>query len=102
MQGTFIPLARPLLAAIASAFLVACGSSLQTDQLDLNVPSPEWQDQIVYFILTDRFSDGDPTNDNQAPANSTRATTPNTVAEIFAGFSRKSPISRAWAQRRSG
>ncbi|TCF97583.1 hypothetical protein BZM26_30750 [Paraburkholderia strydomiana] len=44
---------------------MACGSSVQTDQLDLNVPSPEWQDQIVYFILTDRFSDGDPTNDNQ-------------------------------------
>ncbi|HEX8828785.1 MAG TPA: alpha-amylase family glycosyl hydrolase [Xanthobacteraceae bacterium] len=65
MRNTYVRVARLLLAAIATAVIVACGSSDQTSQLDLNVPSPAWQDQIVYFILTDRFNDGDPSNDNQ-------------------------------------
>ena len=56
---------RAAIATIAALCIAACGSSDQTDALDLNVPSPVWQDQIVYFILTDRFNDGDPTNDNQ-------------------------------------
>ena len=31
----------------------------------LQVPSPEWVDQILYFIVTDRFMDGDSTNNDQ-------------------------------------
>ena len=31
----------------------------------LHVPSPDWRDQIVYFLLTDRFADGDPKNNDQ-------------------------------------
>jgi hypothetical protein len=31
----------------------------------LHVPSPDWRDQIIYFVMTDRFSNGDPGNDNQ-------------------------------------
>ena len=31
----------------------------------LHVPSPDWQDQILYFIVTDRFMDGDTTNNDQ-------------------------------------
>lgn len=31
----------------------------------LQVPSPEWRDQIIYFIMTDRFDDGNPANSNQ-------------------------------------
>lgn len=31
----------------------------------LHVPSPDWRDQIVYFVVTDRFDDGDPRNDDQ-------------------------------------
>lgn len=31
----------------------------------LHVPSPAWEEQVVYFVLTDRFNDGDPTNDDQ-------------------------------------
>lgn len=33
--------------------------------LSLQVASPEWQDQIIYFILVDRFFDGDPSNNDQ-------------------------------------
>lgn len=31
----------------------------------LSMPSPDWRDQIVYFVLTDRFANGDPANDDQ-------------------------------------
>jgi glycosidase len=28
-------------------------------------PSPDWRDQVIYFVLTDRFADGDPSNNDQ-------------------------------------
>lgn len=31
----------------------------------LHVPSPDWRDQVIYFVLTDRFADGDPRNNDQ-------------------------------------
>ncbi|MDC0711318.1 alpha-amylase family glycosyl hydrolase [Stigmatella sp. ncwal1] len=31
----------------------------------LQVPSPDWRDQIIYFVMTDRFANGDPGNDDQ-------------------------------------
>ena len=31
----------------------------------LHVPSPQWRDQVLYFVMTDRFADGDPANDDQ-------------------------------------
>ncbi len=33
--------------------------------LKLHVPSPDWRDQVIYFALTDRFDDGDPSNNDQ-------------------------------------
>ena len=35
------------------------------ENLLLHVPSPQWQDQIIYFLMIDRFADGDPTNNDQ-------------------------------------
>lgn len=58
--------------AVASLSLYACGGSdsppvvcCAPKPLTLHVPSPEWQDQIVYFVMTDRFNDGDTTNNDQ-------------------------------------
>ena len=31
----------------------------------LHVPSPDWRDQVIYMLMTDRFDDGDPTNTDQ-------------------------------------
>jgi glycosidase len=31
----------------------------------LHVPSPDWRDQVIYFLMTDRFDDGDPRNNDQ-------------------------------------
>ncbi|MGV2435026.1 MAG UNVERIFIED_CONTAM: hypothetical protein LVT10_09240 [Anaerolineae bacterium] len=44
-------------------------SVLAQDAPDLlHVPSPTWEDQIIYFVMTDRFNDGDPTNNQQGVA----------------------------------
>ena len=32
---------------------------------ELHVPSPDWREQIIYFVMLDRFNDGDATNNNQ-------------------------------------
>ena len=34
-------------------------------ELQLHVPSPQWQDQIIYFLMIDRFEDGNPQNNDQ-------------------------------------
>lgn len=31
----------------------------------LHVPSPDWRDQVIYMLMIDRFSDGDPGNNDQ-------------------------------------
>ncbi len=31
----------------------------------LHVPSPDWRDQVIYFAVTDRFADGDTSNNDQ-------------------------------------
>jgi len=54
-----------------SIILFCCGlrkgPGITKDELQkyLYVPSPSWQDQILYFIVTDRFMDGDSTNNDQ-------------------------------------
>jgi glycosidase len=72
----------PVLAACALAALAACSSSSSSPDAGtpdsgapdsgpvdagplLHVASPAWQEQIIYFILTDRFANGDPSNDDQ-------------------------------------
>ncbi len=34
-------------------------------ELLLHVPSPDWRDQVVYFLMIDRFNDGDPSLNDQ-------------------------------------
>lgn len=48
--------------------LAGCGGSDDSNATltpGSHVPSPDWQDQVVYFLMIDRFNDGNPTNDNQ-------------------------------------
>ncbi len=45
----------------SSAFASSAGAAA----LKLHVPSPDWRDQIIYFVMTDRFADGDPSNNDQ-------------------------------------
>jgi hypothetical protein len=46
----------------------------------LHVPSPDWRDQIIYFVLTDRFADGDPSNNDQGAGEYNAGQPPATTA----------------------
>ena len=54
---------KALLLSIFCALTVNVFSG--TEQLKLHVLSPEWQDQIIYFLMVDRFNDGDTSNNDQ-------------------------------------
>ncbi len=56
-------------ATVLGAALVASLATLSSvgaaPKLKLHVPSPDWRDQIIYFLMTDRFEDGNPRNNDQ-------------------------------------
>lgn len=54
---------RPFAAALGLAALATAAAAAPVD--GLHVPSPQWRDQVVYFVVTDRFDDGDPANNDQ-------------------------------------
>ena len=45
--------------------LLYCALPLLSKAEPLTLPSPDWRDQVIYFVLTDRFADGDPSNNSQ-------------------------------------
>jgi glycosidase len=55
-----LPLAL-LLAAVAACSKGGASSSAPL----LHVPSPAWEEQVIYFVMTDRFANGDRSNDDQ-------------------------------------
>ncbi|MFY7857647.1 MAG: alpha-amylase family glycosyl hydrolase [Rubrivivax sp.] len=57
---------RPWCAAALASLLSlgAVTAAARTDGLKLHVPSPDWRDQIIYFVMTDRFADGNPYNND--------------------------------------
>ena len=59
------PPSRLHLATCALATLALALTPAQAGPLKLHMPSPDWRDQILYFVLTDRFADGDPRNNDQ-------------------------------------
>lgn len=58
-QGRWIRASAAVLAGLLPA--AACASTSGP----LHVPSPDWRDQVIYFVMTDRFDDGDPSNNDQ-------------------------------------
>jgi hypothetical protein len=49
----------------ALALSMAFSAVAAAPKLKLHVPSPDWRDQIIYFLMTDRFEDGNPQNNDQ-------------------------------------
>jgi hypothetical protein len=45
----------------------ACDTSVAgcVDGRLIHVPSPDWRDQVIYFLMIDRFNDGDPSRNDQ-------------------------------------
>ena len=50
-----------------NACLLLCASAAASaaPPPGLHRPSPDWRDQVIYFVMTDRFADGNPRNNNQ-------------------------------------
>ncbi|NIB38115.1 alpha-amylase [Pseudomaricurvus alkylphenolicus] len=56
---------RLLCSASVFAVLTLAGCKDEVEQPLLHVPSPDWRDQVIYFLMIDRFNDGDPSNNDQ-------------------------------------
>lgn len=61
---------RALARALTLVLCAAAGPALPQPAppaagLQLHRPSPDWRDQVLYFVLTDRFDDGNPANNDQ-------------------------------------
>jgi glycosidase len=55
-----------LQAKIAALVLSVSLANVNAQTSDvLHVPSPDWREQIIYFVMLDRFNDGDTSNNNQ-------------------------------------
>jgi glycosidase len=53
-----------LVACTATPSATEAGSDATVGSLR-HVPSPDWRDQVIYFVMIDRFDDGDPRNNDQ-------------------------------------
>ena len=53
------------LAVSAALALAGCSKKSAASGPLLHVPSPAWEEQVVYFVFTDRFNNGDLANDDQ-------------------------------------
>ena len=58
---------RPCLTGLLLAWLAATASAATSPapSAGLHRPSPDWRDQVIYFVMTDRFADGNPRNNHQ-------------------------------------
>ncbi|MDQ3287773.1 MAG: alpha-amylase family glycosyl hydrolase [Pseudomonadota bacterium] len=54
-----------LLGAVRSAPAAEPALPGNNETAGLHVPSPDWRDQVLYFVMLDRFDDGDPGNNDQ-------------------------------------
>jgi len=51
---------------LAVSLLALVGTAAASSPVgELHVTSPDWRDQIIYFLMIDRFNDGDPGNNDQ-------------------------------------
>jgi glycosidase len=55
----------PFAVGLSLCFLTTCAAVYAGPGGTLHVPSPDWRDQVIYFLVTDRFADGDPRNNDQ-------------------------------------
>src|SRR3990167_4479994 len=76
-------------AAGATLALAGAGPVLASPDGPLHVPSPDWRDQVIYFVLTDRFDDGEPANNDQKAGEFAAADPSRYNGGDFKGLSRR-------------
>ena len=52
-----------ILSSVLSIYSMTNVNAKEREQL--HVPSPDWREQIIYFVMIDRFNDGNSSNNNQ-------------------------------------
>ena len=65
MSTGFVAKLQFLSPAAGAVLALALAVAPAAAQPRLHVPSPDWRDQILFFVMTDRFADGDPANNDQ-------------------------------------
>ena len=63
--GLGIGLALLLATGVDGARAADTGTTSTPSAGALHVPSPDWRDQVIYFVMIDRFDDADPGNNDQ-------------------------------------
>ncbi|MEK8049585.1 alpha-amylase family glycosyl hydrolase [Ideonella sp. DXS22W] len=74
--------------ALAWALAIPPATAADTP-LRLHVPSPDWRDQVMYFVLTDRFDDGDVRNNDQGAGEYRPGSAAHYQGGDFAGLQRR-------------
>lgn len=55
----------PLFLGLAALGAAGCGEEIVDPEPPPAAESLDWRDQVIYFVVTDRFNDGDPSNNDQ-------------------------------------
>ena len=76
-------------ALLAWALLAGPLAAQAAPPLKLHVPSPDWRDQVLYFVMTDRFEDGNPANNDQGAGEFNPASNAHYSGGDFAGLKRR-------------
>lgn len=71
------------------AVLALAGGLAGAAPATLHRPSPDWRDQVLYFVLTDRFDDGDARNNDQGAGEFDRSRRDRYQGGDLAGLARR-------------
>lgn len=72
-----------------ACLLLGLATTAAAQPLQLHVPSPDWRDQVIYFVMTDRFDDGNPANNDQGAGEYDPRSNAHYSGGDFAGIQRR-------------
>ncbi|MBL0087890.1 MAG: hypothetical protein IPP44_14995 [Ideonella sp.] len=90
------------IAALAVSTALSSATPVVAAGLKLHVPSPDWRDQVIYFVMTDRFDDGDAGNNDQHAGEFDPKRADRYQGGDLRGVTRRLTTSAAWVPRRCG
>lgn len=72
-----------------ACLLLGLATTAAAQPLQLHVRSPDWRDQVIYFVMTDRFDDGNPANNDQGAGEYDPTSNAHYSGGDFAGLQRR-------------